>query len=65
MATRKKESEKLVGVEPSRALSPFDDMEGWFKEMIRRPFPFFDLCSWPRLNRWKEVDQVQGFSRPV
>ncbi len=59
MATRKKESKKMVRVEPSRVISPFGDMERWVEEMFRRPFPFFDLRSWPRLHRWNEVDQVR------
>ncbi len=60
MATKKKESEKMVRVEPSGVISPFEDMERWAEAMFRRPFPFFDLRSWPRLHRWNEVDQVRA-----
>ena len=60
MAARKKESEKMVRVEPSSVLSPFEDMEKWFEDMFRRPFPFFNLHSWPRLHRWNELDQVRA-----
>jgi HSP20 family protein len=35
-------------------------MERWAEAMFRRPFPFFDLRSWPRLHRWNEVDQVRA-----
>ena len=60
MAARKKESEKIVRVEPSSVLSPFEDMERWFEDMLRRPFSFLDLHSWPRLHRWNEVDQIRA-----
>jgi HSP20 family protein len=60
MAIKKRESEKSVQVEPSRALSPFEDMERWFEDMLGRPFPFLDLRSWPRFHRWNEVDQVRA-----
>ncbi len=60
MAIKKRESEKSVQVEPSRVLAPFEDMERWFEDMLRRPFPSLDLRSWPRLHRWNEVDQVRA-----
>ncbi len=58
MAARKKKAEQMVRVEPSTVVSPLEDMERWFEDMFRKPFPFFDLRSWPRLHRWNEVDQV-------
>ncbi len=60
MATKKRESEKMVRVEPSSVLSPFEDMERWVEDMFRRPFPFLGSHSWPRLHRWNEVDQVRA-----
>ena len=60
MAIKKRESEKSVQVEPSGVLAPFEDMERWFEDMLRRPFPFLDLRSWPRLHRWNELDQVRA-----
>jgi HSP20 family protein len=60
MAIKKKESEKSVKVAPTRVLAPFGDMERWVEEIFRRPFPFFDLRSWPGLHGWNELDQIRA-----
>jgi HSP20 family protein len=47
----KEKEEKLpVKVEPSRALSPFEEMERWMDETLRRPFSLFGPMWWPRLR---------------
>jgi HSP20 family protein len=46
----KKESRELAKVEPSRALSPFEDMERRIEEFFRRPFSLFGPSWLPRLK---------------
>jgi HSP20 family protein len=53
----KKKSKELVRVEPTKALSPFEEMERWFESFFRRPFPFISPSWWPRL-RMPEVEEV-------
>ncbi len=58
----KEKEEKLpVKVEPSRALSPFQEMERWMDETFRRPFSLFGPMWWPRL-RFPEMEE---FSQSV
>jgi hypothetical protein len=45
MAKRKEESEKMVRVEPSRALSPFEEMEGWFDGILSIGIPKADQAK--------------------
>ncbi len=47
----KKEPKELMKVEPSRAVSPFDEMERWFEDVFRRP------AWWPRL-RMPEAEEM-------
>jgi HSP20 family protein len=47
---KERESKELVKVEPSRAISPFDEMERWFDEAFRRPFALFHPLWQPRLR---------------
>lgn len=47
---KKKESKELVKVEPSRAISPFEEMESWMNEMFRKPFSLFHPSWLPRLK---------------
>ncbi len=42
-----KGTKELVKSEPSRLLSPIEDMERWFEEMWRRPFSAFSAPFWP------------------
>ncbi len=42
-----KGTKELVKTEPSRLLSPIEDMERWFEEMWRRPFSAFRTPFWP------------------
>ena len=46
----KKESKELAKVEPSRALSPFEEMERRIEEFFRRPFSLFGPSWLPRLK---------------
>jgi HSP20 family protein len=47
---KEKESKELGKVEPSRAISPFVEMERWFDEAFRRPFSLFHPLWQPRLR---------------
>jgi len=51
----KKKSKELVKIEPTRALSPFEEMERWFEDFSRRPL--FRPSWWPRL-RMPEMEEV-------
>lgn len=46
----KKEAKELIKAEPSRALSPFEEMERRFEEFFRRPFSLFIPSWFPRLR---------------
>jgi HSP20 family protein len=41
-----KGAKELVKSEPTRLLTPFEDMERWFEEMWRRPFSAFRAPFW-------------------
>jgi len=45
-----KKSKELVKTELPRLLSPFEDMERWFEDFFRRPFPLFAPSLLPRLR---------------
>ena len=47
---KEKESKELVKVEPSRAISPFEEMERWFDEAFSRPISLFHPFWRPRLR---------------
>ena len=51
----KKKSKEVVKIEPSRALSPFEEMERWFEDAFRRPL--LRPSWWPRL-RMPEIEEV-------
>jgi HSP20 family protein len=53
----KKESKELVKVEPSRALTPYEEMERWFEDVFRRPFSLMRPSWWPRLE-FPELEEV-------
>jgi HSP20 family protein len=53
----KKESKELTKVEPSRALSPFEDMERRIDDFLRRPFSMFGPSWFPRL-RMPEFEEI-------
>jgi HSP20 family protein len=53
----KKESKELAKVEPSRALSPFEDMERRIEEFFRRPFSLLGPSWLPRL-RMPEFEEI-------
>lgn len=42
----------IVKRETSRLVTPFEEMERWFEDMWRRPFP---------LRRWPEMKVTEGF----
>ncbi len=54
---KKKESKELVKTEPSRFLSPIEEMERWFEDVFRRPFSLLGPSWWPRL-RLPEIEEV-------
>lgn len=54
--TKKKEAKELVKVEPSRAISPFGEMERWFDESFARPFPLFHPL-WRSKLRFPEMEE--------
>ncbi|MEW6214882.1 MAG: Hsp20/alpha crystallin family protein [Nitrospirota bacterium] len=53
----KKKSKELVKVEPTKALSPFAEMERWFEDFFRRPFSLISPAWLPRL-RMPEIEEV-------
>ncbi len=53
----KKKAKELVKVEPTKALSPFEEMERWFEDIFRRPFPLMRPRWWPSL-RMPEIEEV-------
>jgi HSP20 family protein len=57
MAKKEKESKELVKAEPSRPLSRFEEMDRWFEDFFRRPFPLISPRWWPRL-RMPEIEEV-------
>lgn len=46
----KKETKELVKTEPTRALSPFEEMERMFEEFFRRPFSLIGPSWLPRFG---------------
>lgn len=54
----KKESREVAKAEPSRALSPFEEMESLFNEAFRSPFSLLGPSMWPRM-RMPEMEEVQ------
>lgn len=46
----KKETKELVKAEPTRAISPFEEMERMFDEFFRRPFSLIGPSWLPRLG---------------
>lgn len=53
----KKETKELVKTEPSRAVSPFDEMEKHFNEFFRRPFSLFGPSWWPGM-KMPEMEEI-------
>jgi HSP20 family protein len=53
----KKESREIVKAEPSRAISPFEEMEKRFEEFFRRPFSLLGPSWFPsvRLHELEEI----------
>lgn len=47
---KEKETKELVKIEPSKAISPFEEMERWFDEAFRRRFSLFNPLWQPRLR---------------
>lgn len=46
----KKETKEMVKAEPTKALSPFEDMERMFEEFFRRPFSLIGPSWLPRFG---------------
>ncbi len=53
---KKKESKELIKTEPSRFLSPFEEMERRFEDFFRRPFSLAPSW-WPRV-KFPEAEEV-------
>lgn len=53
----KKKEKELEKAGPSRAISPFDEMERWFEGMFRRPFSIFGPSWLPRV-RFPELTEM-------
>ncbi len=51
----KKETKEVVKAEPSRAVSPFEEMEKRFEEFFKRPFSLFGPSWFPDLRLEREV----------
>jgi HSP20 family protein len=52
---KSRETKAVTKAEPSKALSPFYEMERWFDDFFRRPF--FGPSWWPRL-RAPEIEEI-------
>ncbi len=46
----KKETKEVVKTEPTRAISPFEEMERRFEDFFRKPFSLIGPTWWPRLR---------------
>ncbi|MGQ9570845.1 MAG: Hsp20/alpha crystallin family protein [Thermodesulfovibrionales bacterium] len=53
----KKKSKELVKVEPTKAVTPFEEMERWFDEFFRRPFSLLRPSWFPRIG-FPEIEEV-------
>jgi HSP20 family protein len=53
----KKKSKEIVKIEPTKAPSPFEEMEKWFEDFFRRPFSLMRPSWFPRL-RMPEIEEV-------
>lgn len=53
----KKKSKELVKVEPTKAVSPFEEMEKWFGDVFRRPFSLMRPSWWPGL-KMPEIEEI-------
>jgi len=52
-----KESKEITKTEPARAMSPFQEMERRFEDILRRPFSFMEPSWWPRM-RMPEMEEI-------
>jgi HSP20 family protein len=53
----KQESKEIVKKEHARAMSPFEEMERRFEDLIRRPFSHMEPSWWPRF-RMPEMEEL-------
>jgi HSP20 family protein len=53
----KKKEKELVKAEPIKALSPIEEMEGWFEDFFRRPFSLMRPSWFPRL-KMPEMEEI-------
>ena len=51
-----KGTKDLVKAKKPSMLSPFEEMEKWFEEAWKRPFPFFNRSLWP--TSVAELDEI-------
>ena len=52
-----KESKEITKTVPARAVSPFQEMERRFEDILRRPFSFMEPSWWPRM-RMPEMEEI-------
>ncbi len=57
MAKKREKSTEVARVEPKVLPSPFEEMERWFDELMRRPFSFFGPSWFPRV-RMPEFEEI-------
>jgi HSP20 family protein len=53
----KKKSKELVKAEPTKAISPLEEMERWFEDVFRKPFSLLRPSWFPRV-RFPEIEEI-------
>ena len=53
----KKKSKELAKVEPTKAISPIEEMERWFEDVFRKPFSLLRPSWFPRV-RFPEIEEI-------
>lgn len=53
----KKKSKELAKAEPTKALSPIEEMERWFEDVFRKPFSMLRPSWFPRV-RLPEIEEI-------
>jgi len=53
----KRKSKELAKVEPTKAISPIEEMERWFEDVFRKPFSLLRPSWFPRV-RFPEIEEI-------
>lgn len=53
----KKKEKELVRAEPTKALTPIEEMERWFEDVFRKPFSLLRPSWFPRV-RFPEIEEI-------